>query len=318
MTLSQQIEPVGSQAPGAGPGTVTARPWHTRFAHWEPLILLSPALFLVGIFAGFPLVRSVWFSFNDVSPFQGITDFVGIENFLAAMGDASFGTFVGNTAMWTFGAVGLQLVFGMVGALLLNTRFPLRGIYRGLAMIPWATPSVLVALMWLWILDPNHGILNKALIGLGIIDDPLAFLSQTSTALPTLIVIDVWQGIPLFAVMILAALQAVPPELREAAAIDGAGRMGVFRHVVVPAILPTVLITTVLRLIWTANYVDLPFILTGGGPGEASTTLALQSYVTAYRGGDFGEGASYAVMQAVVLAVLVVMYVRMTRRAETR
>lgn len=297
---------------------MTARPWHKRFAHWEPLILLSPALLLVGIFAGFPLLRSVWFSFNDVSPFQGITDFVGIENFLTAMGDASFGTFVGNTAMWTFGAVGLQLVFGMVGALLLNTRFPLRGIYRGLAMIPWATPSVLVALMWMWILDPNHGILNKALIGLGIIDDPLAFLSQTSTALPTLIVIDVWQGIPLFAVMILAALQAVPPELREAAAIDGAGRMGVFRHVVVPAILPTVLITTVLRLIWTANYVDLPLILTGGGPGEASTTLALQSYVTAYRGGDFGEGASYAVMQAVVLALLVVMYVRMTRRAETR
>lgn len=288
-----------------------------RFAHGEPLVLLAPALLLVGLFAGFPLVRSVWFAFNDVNPFQGVTGFTGVDNFVDTVTGPDFGTYVGNTLLWTFGAVGLQLVFGLVGALLLNSRFPLRGVYRGLAMIPWATPSVLVALMWMWILDPNHGILNKALLATGVIDKPVALLSQTSTALPTLIVIDVWQGIPLFAVMILAALQAVPPELKEAAAMDGAGRLGVFRHVVVPAILPTVLITTVLRLIWTANYIDLPFILTGGGPGDASTTLALQSYVTAYKGGAFGEGASYAVMQAAVLAVLVVMYVRMTRKAES-
>lgn len=287
-----------------------------RFAHREPLILLSPALILVAVFAGFPLLRSIWFAFNEVSPFRGITGFVGVENFLAMAGDKSFGTFVGNTAIWTLGAVGFQLVFGLIGAQLLNSRFPLRGAYRGLAMIPWATPSVLVALMWMWILDANHGILNKALLALGIVDSPVALLSQTSTALPTLIAIDVWQGIPLFAVMILAALQAVPPELKEAAAIDGAGRWGVFLHVTLPAILPTVLITTVLRVIWTANYIDLPFILTGGGPGNASTTLALQSYVTAYKGHEFGEGAAHAVLQAVVLVIFVVMYVRMTRKGQ--
>lgn len=295
-----------------------ARKAPRRFTHREPFLLMAPALILVGVFAGFPLLRSLWFAFNEANPFQGITAFVGLDNFTAIFRDDEFGTFVRNTALWTFGAVGLQLTFGLLGALLLNTHFPLRGIYRGLAMIPWATPSVLVALMWMWILDPNHGILNKALMGLGVIDSPVALLSQTSTALPTLIVIDVWQGVPLFAVMILAALQAVPPELKEAASMDGAGRLGVFRHVVVPAILPTVLITTVLRLIWTANYIDLPFILTGGGPGTASTTMALQSYVTAYKGGDFGEGAAYAVTQAVVLAVFVVLYVRLTRKAEIR
>lgn len=298
-------------APAGGP-----RRWFR--AYREPIILLAPALLLVGIFAGFPLVRSVWFAFNDVNPFQGVTGFAGVENFIGVIRGANFGTLVGNTALWTFGAVALQLTFGLLGALLLNARFPLRGIYRGLAMIPWATPSVLVALMWMWILDPNHGIFNKALLGLGIIDAPVALLSQTSTALPTLIVIDVWQGIPLFAVMILAALQAVPPELKEAAGMDGAGRLGVFRHVVLPTILPTILITTVLRLIWTANYIDLPFILTGGGPGVASTTFALQSYVTAYKGGDFGSGAAYAVMQAAILAIFVVLYVRLTRKAEVR
>ncbi|WP_162320331.1 carbohydrate ABC transporter permease [Nesterenkonia haasae] len=289
-----------------------------RFTHREPLVLLAPALILVGVFAGIPLVRSLWFAFNEVNPFEGVTGFVGFENFVTAVSNPAFGSLLSNTAMWTFGAVGLQLIFGLLGALLLNARFPLRGVYRGLAMIPWATPSVLVALMWMWILDPNHGILNKALMGVGIIDSPVALLSQTSTALPTLIVIDVWQGIPLFAVMILAALQAVPPELKESASIDGAGRWGVFRHVVIPTILPTILITTILRLIWTANYIDLPFILTGGGPGNASTTLALQSYVTAYKGSDFGTGAAYVVMQAAILAIFIVMYVRLTRKAELK
>jgi len=123
-------------------------------------------------------------------------------------------------------------------------------------MIPWATPSVLVALMWIWILDPNHGILNKILLGLGLIKEPLELLSRPESALPTLVAVDVWQGIPLFAVMILAALQGVSPEQREAAAVDGAGRWATFWAVVWPVILPTVLITTLLRLIWTSNYVD--------------------------------------------------------------
>jgi multiple sugar transport system permease protein len=128
--------------------------------------------------------------------------------------------------------------------------------------------------------------------------------------------VDDWQGIPLIEEMILAALQAVPPALREAAAMDGCGPLGVFRHVVLPAILPTILITTLLRLVWTANYVDLAFILTGGGPGNSSTTLALQSYLTAYKATDFGQGAAYAVAQAVVLMFLVILYVRLTRRSE--
>ncbi|QGH69725.1 carbohydrate ABC transporter permease [Pseudactinotalea sp. HY158] len=280
----------------------------------EPFVLLAPAVILVAVFAGYPLVRSVWYSFNEVAPFSGETTFVGIQNFIDIISDAGFTPTLGRTAVWVFGAVSLQFLGGLLVALLLNTRFPLRGMYRGLIMVPWATPSVLVALMWKWILDPNNGVLNRTLMNLGIIDAPIEFLSSSDTALFTLIALDVWQGIPLFAVMILAALQSVPPELKEAASIDGAGRVGVFRHVVIPAILPTILITTVLRLIWTANYVDLIYILTGGGPGHASTTLALESYLTAYKATDFGQGATYAVLQAAILAIFVVMYVRLSRK----
>lgn len=147
---------------------------------------------------------------------------------------------------------------------------------------------------------------------------PVEFLSSPGTALPTLIIVDVWQGIPLFAVMILAALQGVSGDLKEAAATDGCGPVGVFRHVILPAILPTILITTLLRIIWTANYVDLIFILTGGGPGVSSTTLALQSYLTAYKSTDFGQGAAYSVLQAVLLVVFVVMYLILSSRTEKK
>lgn len=279
-----------------------------------PLILLAPAVILVGVFAAYPLLKSVWFSLNEVSPFSGEATFVGFQNFTDMFSHANFVPTLGRTAFWVFGAVTLQFAFGLTLALLLNAKFPFRGVYRGLIMVPWATPSVLIALMWKWILDPNSGVLNKALLSIGIIDSPIEFLSTDALALPTLIMIDVWQGIPLFAVMILAALQSVSGELKEAAWIDGCGKARTFWHIVVPAILPTILITFVLRLIWTSNYIDLIYILTGGGPGNASTTLALESYLMTYKATDYGSGAAYAVFQALILMIFVVLYVRLSRK----
>ena len=148
--------------------------------------------------------------------------------------------------------------------------------------------------------------------GFGLLGGEVAFIATT------LIVIDAWQGIPLFTVMILAALQGVSEDHKEAAATDGCGPVGVFRHVVLPAIIPTILITVLLRIIWTANYVDLIFILTGGGPGVSSTTLALQSYLTAYKATNFGQGAAYSVLQAAILVIFVVMYLRLTARNEAQ
>lgn len=300
------------------PGSVI-RPLSTRaqvVRLVEPLIYLAPTLALLGIFVAYPVLRSVWLSLNEASILAGITGFVGIDNFASIFTDGLFGHYAWTSIVWTFGAVALQLLFGLCGALLLNGRIPLRGAVRGLAMIPWATPSVLVALIWLWLLDPNHGLINSWLQSVGLIDQPVTWLSSPDTALPTLIAVDVWQGVPFFAVMILAALQGVPQDLRESARMDGCGSRGVFRYVVLPFILPTILITTTLRIIWTSNYVDLAYIMTGGGPAEATTTLPLQSYLTAYKSGDFGQGAAYAVVQAAVLMVFVAMYVRLTGKQE--
>jgi multiple sugar transport system permease protein len=296
----------------------SVRPAFRRRPNLTPVIFLSPTLALFAIFIAYPFLRAIWLSFSNTTLFGQVTGFAGFSNYSSIFADPAFSTYVSNSLEWTFGGVFLQLVFGTIGALMLNQRFKLRGAVRGLAMVPWATPSILVALMWMWLLDPNHGLINSALLHLNIIHAPIAFLSDQGTALPTLIAIDAWQGIPFFAIMILAALQSVPPELKESASTDGCGPVKVFTNVVIPHILPTVLIVVVLRIIWTANYIDLAYVLTGGGPGHASTTVPLQSYLTAYKSGDFGGGAAYAMIQAVVLAILVTIYVRLTNRREPR
>ncbi len=288
----------------------------SRAARAEPFVYLSPAIILLLVFVAYPVLRSMWLSVNEVSILGGISGFVGVENFGTIFTDGHFGHYVAVTAFWTFGAVALQFLFGMAGALLLNGKLPMRGTVRGLLMIPWATPSVLVALIWLWLLDPNHGLVNATLTNLHLIDHPVTWLSDPATALPSLIMVDVWQGVPFFAVMILAALQGVSHELVESSRLDGCGAIQTFRHVTLPAILPTILITLLLRVIWTANYVDLALIMTGGGPAEATTALPLQSYLTAYKGGDFGSGAAYAVVQAAVLMAFVVLYVRQSHQQE--
>ena len=243
--------------------------------------------------------------------------FAGFSNYFTVLRNPDFPNIVLNSVQWTFIAVFLQLIFGGFGAFLLNQKFKLRGTVRGLAMIPWATPSVLVALIWLWLLDPNRGLINTLLLNLNLISTPIVWLGEQKTALPTLIFIDAWQGIPFFAVMILAALQSVPDDLKDAAKTDGCGKRQVFQNVILPHILPTILITVVLRIIWTANYVDLIYILTGGGPGSATTTIPLDSYRTAYKIGELGQGAATIMVQATVLSLLIILYVRLTSKRES-
>jgi len=277
--------------------------------------MLAPALVILLGFMIYPAINAVYLSFTSTNLLNlSAQTFIGLDNFAKMVADPVFYTALVNSLWWTFGAVFFQLLFGMIGALVLNQRIKLRGLIRGLVLLPWATPSVLIALMWMWILDPNLGIANRLLEAIGIGVQP--WLSDTTTALPTLIFIDVWFGIPFFVVMILAALQSVPKELVEAAKIDGANAWHTFWRVVLPLILPAVMITTTLRLIWTANFFDLILILTNGGPANTSLTIPLDAYQTAYRGMNFGLGAALAVAQAAVLGILVVLYMRQIRKSD--
>lgn len=282
-----------------------------------PWLMLLPALAVIGGLIIYPAVNAVYMSMTDINLLNlDAPNFIGFDNFTNIFRTDALRTSLRNSLVWTFGNVSCQLVIGMLGALVLHARFRGRGIIRGIVLLPWATPSVLVALMWMWILDPNLGIFDHLLHGLGYHGSPVAWLANEHTALPTLMFIDIWQGIPFFAVMLLAALQGVPEEVQEAAKIDGAGPVMTFWRVVLPLIMPTVLITTVLRLIWTANYFDLILILTNGGPANASLTLPLNAYQTAYKASDFGGAAALGVIQAVLLALLVIVYMRQIRKSE--
>jgi multiple sugar transport system permease protein len=279
--------------------------------------MLAPAIILIGAFILYPAINAIRLSFTSTNLLDtSAQQYIGFKNFTAAFTDSTFWLSIRNSLVWVVGCVTGQLVLGTIGALALNQRIRGRGLIRALVLIPWATSSILVALMWGWMLDPNLGIINHLLQDLGLQNTPVAWLGQTSTAMPTLILIDTWQGVPFFAVMILAALQGVPQDVIEAAKIDGANRWHTFWRVVLPLILPAVLITTVLRLIWTANYFDLILVLTNGGPANATLTLPLNGYQTAYRAFNLGQAAALGVIQAAILSVLIFFYARLVRKGE--
>lgn len=282
-----------------------------------PLLLLSPALVLLLGIVAYPIGRAIWLSFHRLEILQpDLTRYIALGNYRALLQDPILRIALQNSGVWVVGVVVFQFLGGLVGALILNRRFPGRAMVRGLALIPWATPSVLVALMWTWMLDGNYGLINDLLVKAGILPRFQPWLAQPWSALPAVMLADVWQGIPFFAVMLLAALQAIPEDLFEAARIDGASPWRVFRHITAPLLLPTILITTMLRMIWTANYMDLIMVMTGGGPGYSSLTVPLHAYYTAYKRLDFGYGATIAIVQVAILAAAIVAYLRQLRSHE--
>jgi multiple sugar transport system permease protein len=282
-----------------------------------PLFLLSPALVLLLGIVAYPIGRAIWLSFHRLEILQpDLSQYVALDHYRDLLQDPVLRIALQNSFVWVAGVVLFQFLGGLIGALILNRQFPGRAIARGLALIPWATPSVLVALMWTWMLDGNYGLVNDLLVKVGILSRYQPWLAQPWSALPGVMLADVWQGIPFFAVMLLAALQAIPEDLFEAARIDGASAWRVFRHVTLPLLVPTILITTMLRMIWTANYMDLIMIMTGGGPGYSSLTVPLHAYYTAYKRLDFGYGATIAIVQVAILAAAIVFYLRQLRRNE--
>ncbi|HQE35884.1 MAG: sugar ABC transporter permease [Limnochordia bacterium] len=281
---------------------------------FTPFLLLGPALLLMLLIVAYPLFQALRLSLFDASLLRpDRARFVGLTNYLNVLRDPLFLRSLLNSTIWVVGCVTLQFTIGMLGALLLNREFPGRGLVRGLSLIPWATSGVLVSLMWTWMLDGNYGVINDILVRLGLISQYRPWLALP-ISLGGVIAANVWQGAPFFAVMLLAAMQSVPQELYEAARIDGAGRFQQFRSVTIPLIMPTIVITTMLRIVWTANYMDLVFVMTGGGPGNASIILPVLSYITAYKKLKVGEATAMAVLQAILLIITLFVYLRLVNR----
>ena len=280
-----------------------------------PFLLILPALLTISLIIMYPIIYSIVLSFRRwilTKPWD--KGFVGFANYLKAFSDQSFWISVKNTIIWVFWLVILELILGMISALLLDRRKPFINVIRGIVLLPWVFPSILTALMWVWLLDGNYGVINDLLFRMGLIKDYIPWLARPNTALYGIIMAALWQGTPFFTIMILAALQTVPNELIESALIDGAGAFHRFIFVKFPWIAPSVYITTLLRTIWIANYVEIIYIMTGGGPGESSQTLAVYTFKKAYISLDFGYASALSVILILFLLIPVFFYVRLLRK----
>lgn len=276
-----------------------------------PYALLSPAVLVTLTIVFYPMVQAMWISLHDYVLFRPKNfDFVGLKNFYTALQDEVFWISFRHTVLWIGLTVPAQLLLGLVTALLINQKFFWRPLARAMIIIPWALPSVVIALMWVWIYDSNYGILNELLLRAHIIKSAIPWLARPDTALYAIIVTLTWQGFPFFAVMILAGLQAIPDSYYEAASIDGASSWKQFWHITLPGISGVILTSVLLRTIWVANSIDVIFIMTGGGPGYATYTLPLYAFVKARTGLDFGAGTAIAVLFTIMLLGIVIFYLR--------
>ena len=280
-----------------------------------PYALLSPAVLVTLAIVFWPMVQAAWISLHRFILFRPKEfPFVGLENFRTMLGDEVFWISLQHTAIWIALTVPAQMLLGLATALLLNQDFPWRALARALVIIPWALPSVVIALMWAWIYDSNFGVLNDFLLRLGLIRTSVPWLADPDTALYAVILTLTWQGFPFFAVMILAGLQAIPKSYYEAAAIDGASPLRQFWHITLPGISGVLMTAVLLRVIWVANSVDVIFVMTGGGPGYATYTLPLYSFVKARSGLDYGYGSALAVAFTLLLLGFVVLYLQRAGR----
>lgn len=281
-------------------------------------MLMLPLLAVVVAVVGWPLVDTVGLAFTDARLVGTQGQFVGLDNFARTLSSGAFRAALLNTAVFAGLSVGAELVLGVAAALLLDQEFRGRTLLRALMILPWALPTVVNAVLWRLIYNPEYGALNAALTQAGVLDGYRSWLGEPGSALLALVVADTWKNFPLVALIALAALQAVPRDIKAAAIVDGAGAFSRFRFVILPYLAGPLTVALVLRTIEAFKVFDIVWVMTRGGPANATRTLSILVYQEAFSFQRAGSGASLALVVTLVVAVLAAAYVGATRRAGAR
>lgn len=274
--------------------------------------LLAPALLYILTIVAYPLVETVNLSFTDAA-LKPVTKWVGWLNYEKIF-NATFSTIIIRTFIWTFFSVLIKMIIGVCGAVLLNAALPGRALFRILLMPPWIVPMAIGIFMWGWMYNGQFGMISGLLQNFGITDGPVAFLGYGETAFWATIITDVWIGVPLVTIYMLAAIQSIPRDLYEAAWVDGAGRFYRFRRITLPMIVPALITMSMLSLIATFNSFDIIWILTRGGPSGETTTMIIDTYKTAIGSYKYGEGAARAVLICIFLSIFCFFYFRVVSK----
>src|SRR6201997_1430503 len=283
---------------------------------WLAFVLLMPTLALLGMFIAYPFVRGILLSVTNSR--VGVPgEFVGLANFYKIFNDGIFRTSVYNTFLYTGVTTVFKLALGLWLAVLLNRNFRGKAITRAFILLPFIIPTVLSTLAWKWMFDPTFSVLNWMLFHIGIIDTRINWLGDPVMAMVSVIIVNVWRGVPFYAISLLAGLQTISPELHEAAAIDGARAWNRFRHVTWPLLLPVTLVIVLFSVIQTFADFQLVYVLTGGGPANATQLFATYAYQLGIGTGLLSQGATISLAVFPVLLLVVIIQLVYIRRVET-
>jgi multiple sugar transport system permease protein len=280
---------------------------------------MAPAAIFVAIFTYYPVIAGSQMAFRNWK-LTDLTDtsWVGLQNFRDVFADPAWGTVLANTAVWVVASIAPQLVIGFALALWLRRRFRFRGVYQALVFFPWAVSGFLIGILFRWLFNSEFGPVNDLLQKAGLIDEPIAWLAAPDTAMVAVVIANIWYGVTFFAIMILAALQSIPDELYEAAALDGAGRTRTLFQIIIPYIRTTLVLTVLLRIIWTFNFPDLIFGMTGGGPNN-QTHIVTTWMIQTTQQGDYGRASALGLLIVAGLLLFAIFFLLATRdRREVR
>ncbi len=291
---------------------ILGRDWKIALPFVLPMIVIMVGLVL------YPFINAVALSTTSLNFLTGETVNVGMRNYERLFTNSDYLLSMQNTIQFTAWSLTVKFITGMTIALLLNSRLPLRNVLTGVMLLPWIVPEIVTALAWKSIYDPIFGGLNPILSGLGLINQPLGWLSDPNLAMPSVIAVNVWKGIPFYTMLLLAGLKAIDRDLLEAAEVDGANVVKRFRHIILPGMRYVIVVTMLLSFISTFNSFGLIFLMTGGGPGGATRVYSILAWEKAIRSLQYGPGVAIAFSVAPLMAVLIWLLARFMRQDDSQ
>ncbi|SQJ19666.1 Inner membrane ABC transporter permease protein ycjO [Serratia rubidaea] len=283
-------------------------------------LLVMPALLLLLAIAGWPLLRTLFYSFTDAMlDMPGEWRFVGFANYLDLADERSYGVLadplwwqaVGNTLRFSLLSVSLELLFGMLLALLMNQKFRGQGLVRTAILVPWAIPTIVSAKMWGWMFHDQYGVVNDLLLKTGLIDTPLAWVAEPGLSMWAVVIADVWKTTPFMALMLLAALQLIPGDLYEAARVDGANAWQRFRRITLPLIMPAMIVALIFRVMDALRVFDLIYVLTSNSEATVSVSGYARDQMVSYQ--EMGAGSAASVLVFMMVAGIAACFLTLSR-----
>jgi len=280
----------------------------------EPYLFIAPALLIIFIFMLVPIFLTVFLSVTDANILTVRNldfDFIGFSNYLQFLRSGIFENVVTSTIIFVFGSVILTYVFGMYVAILLNQAIRLKPIFRGILILPWAVPQVVLVLIWKWMVNPQYGVLKYFLVGPGLVSEDFTFLGNPNFAMLTILIVSLWRSYPLASVILLAGLKTIPEELYEAASIDGANPFQKFIFITLPGLRYVSSVLVLLLTIWSVGNFVIIWLMTGGGPADRTAVLAIYSYINAFKFTKLGYGAAIGMIALLFSLAISIIYYRL-------